>query len=372
MPQSAGEWSAAPSRRRRPPGSTDVARLAGVSQKTVSRVFNSEPYVSEAVRERVLAAARELGYRPNSAARALNSGRTRRLGVVSLGSALYGPASLLLGIETQARRLGYAVSVINTAEGDVAGISGAVDALLEQGVDGIVLSEPIDHGPSELDVDVPVLTLGSFPGLRTPRLVVAGADATSAAATATQHLIDLGHSTVHHVAGPHRWYAARERCAGWLAALDAAGIDPPAHVEGDWSAASGYQAGRDLLPDTSLTAVFAANDDMAIGVIRALVESGIDVPGAVSVVGFDDIPTAAYLNPPLTTIAARHGEYAERGLEALVQAIEGRPSAQQRTVADGFQLVVRGSTARPLLAREADSRDLHAPAPRQANDTARR
>src|SRR5437763_1749394 len=141
--------SSGPQRRGRPPGSTDVARLAGVSQKSVSRVFNDEPYVSGSVRERVLAAARELGYRPNSAARALNSGKNRRLGVVSLGSPLFGPAAILLAVEMQARALGYAVSVVSTAEGDAEGVSGAVDALLQQGVDGIVLSEPIDLGPME-------------------------------------------------------------------------------------------------------------------------------------------------------------------------------------------------------------------------------
>jgi DNA-binding LacI/PurR family transcriptional regulator len=347
MTPSSERRSATSSRRARPPGSTDVARLAGVSQKTVSRVFRDEPYVSESVRERVLAAAHELGYRPNGAARALNSGRTRRLGVISLGSALYGPASLLLGTELQARRLGYGVSVVNTAEGDAEGIAGAVGALLEQGVDGIILSEPIDEGPIELDIEVPVLTFGSFPGLRAPQIVVAGGDATAAGMMATQHLLDLGHSTVHHLAGPQRWYAARERHAGWLAALQAEGIDPPDYVEGDWSAASGYEAGRQLLADGSVTAVFAANDDMAVGAIRAFVEGGYDVPGMVSVVGFDDIPTAPYLNPPLTTVVAQNGNYASRGLESLIQAIEGRTSARQQIVTDVFQLVQRASTAPP-------------------------
>jgi DNA-binding LacI/PurR family transcriptional regulator len=341
------DQSAASPRRRRPPGSTDVARLAGVSQKTVSRVFNDEPYVSEGVRERVLGAARELGYRPNSAARALNSGRTQRLGVVSLGSPLFGPASMLLGIEMRARALGYGVSVVNTEEGDVAGISGAVDALLQQGVDGIVLSEPIDVGPIELDVEVPMLTLGAFPGLHAPTVIVAGGDGTAAGARATQHLLGLGHPTVHHIAGPQRWYSARERRIGWLSALTAAGIQPPPDVEGDWSAASGYAAAHRLLSTGPVTAVFSANDDMAIGLIRALSERGLSVPDEVSVVGFDDIPTAGYLNPPLTTIAAEHARCAERGLEALVRAVEGATPAGEVTVPDAVRLVVRASTAPP-------------------------
>ena len=141
----------------RPPASTDVARLAGVSQKTVSRVMNDEPHVKDDVRERVLRAAAELGYRRNSAARALISGRTRRIGVVSLGTALFGPATVLVSFERAARRQGYALSLANTFEGDAGGISGALDELLEQGVDGIILSEPIDEGPLHLDVHVPVL-----------------------------------------------------------------------------------------------------------------------------------------------------------------------------------------------------------------------
>jgi DNA-binding LacI/PurR family transcriptional regulator len=320
-----------------------------VSQKSVSRVFNDEPYVSQTMRERVLAAARELGYRPNSAARALHSGRSRRLGVVSLGSPLFGPASILLGIETRARALGYGVSVVNTEEGDTEGVSGAVDALLQQGVDGIVLSEPIDLGPIELDVEVPVLTVGAFPGLHAPTLIVASGDATAASAIATQHLLDLGHPTVHHVAGPQRWHAARERRAGWRAALSAAGVDPPLDVEGDWSAASGYDAAHRLVVAGPVTAIFSANDDMAIGVVRALTEQGLTVPDDVSVVGFDDIPTAGYLNPPLTTVAAKHGRYAERGLEALVRAIDGTSPAGRLTVTDGLRLVVRASTAPPHM-----------------------
>src|SRR3954463_1635220 len=137
------------------PRSVDVAQLAGVSQKTVSRVYNDEPYVSAEVRRRVLEAGEELGYRLNGAARALASGRTRSIGVVALGTALYGPASLLIGIERAARDAGYALRVVDTREGDPAGVAGAVESLLEQGVDGIVVSEPIDEGSVPLRANVP-------------------------------------------------------------------------------------------------------------------------------------------------------------------------------------------------------------------------
>jgi DNA-binding LacI/PurR family transcriptional regulator len=333
--------------RRRPPGSTDVARLAGVSQKTVSRVMNDEPHVTEEVRQRVLRAAQQLGYRRNNAARALTSGRSYRIGVVSLGSALYGPASLLVGIERAARRTGYAVSVVNTAEGEPGGISGAIEILLEQGVDGIVLSEPIDEGPIEVDVQVPVLALGPIAGLTAPRLFTSRGAGQAPACAATEHLLSLGHRTVHHVAGPQRWFSARERLEGWRHAIADAGAYEPEHTEGDWSVASGYAAGRALAADPDVTAVFAANDDMAIGVIRAFVEAGRTIPDDVSVMGFDDIPIAAYLNPPLTTVYQPFDEIAAAGLAALVHSIE-QPAADPPPVAEQVcRLVVRSSTAPP-------------------------
>jgi DNA-binding LacI/PurR family transcriptional regulator len=325
----------------------DVARLAGVSQKTVSRVFNGERYVSADVRGRVLQAAEDLGYRLNGAARALASGRTRSIGVVTLGTALYGPASLLICIERSARDAGYALRVVNTLEGDPAGVAGAVESLLEQGVDGIVVSEPIDEGSVSLSVDVPVLVLGAPAAFGGPRAVAVGVGAESLARAATEHLLDLGHPTVHHLAGPQRWFAARDRLLGWRAALAARGRKQPAVIEGDWSASSGYTAGRELAATGDVTAVFAANDDMAVGLIRALLEAGLRVPEDVSVVGFDDIPVSAYVSPPLTTVRQPFDAVAHEGLRLLVQAIE-KPDAEPAPATDPpVELVVRASTAPP-------------------------
>src|SRR6266568_2092093 len=167
--------SATRSGRSSTPSSVDVAQLAGVSQKTVSRVLNNEPYVSAEARQKVLDAAEALGYRLNKAARALVSGRTRAIGVVSLGTALYGPSRLLIGIERAARDAGYALRVANTIEGEPSGIAGAVESLLEQGVDGIVISEPIDEGELTLTVDVPVLVIGAPAPFAAPRVVTVGA-----------------------------------------------------------------------------------------------------------------------------------------------------------------------------------------------------
>ncbi len=343
------------------PSSVDVARLAGVSQKTVSRVLNDEPYVSAEVRQRVLGAAEELGYRLNNSARALASGRTRSIGVVTLGTALYGPASLLVGIERAVRDAGYALRVVNTMEGDPAGVAGAVESLLVQGVDGIVISEPIDEGTGSINVDVPVLVLGAPPDIVAARVVTAGVSA-DLARVATEHLLELGHATVHHLAGPQRWFAARDRLEGWRATLRGRGLHEPPVAAGDWSAASGYAAGRELASRSDVTAVFAANDDMAIGLIRALLEAGRRVPEDVSVVGFDDIPVAAYVTPPLTTMRQPFDAVAREGLALLVYAIE-KPHADPPTAADQpVELIVRASTAPPPArmtpgrARRASSR----------------
>ncbi|MEU6356558.1 LacI family DNA-binding transcriptional regulator [Streptomyces sp. NPDC047072] len=329
------------------PRSEDVARLAGVSRKTVSRVLNNEPHVSEKSRGRVLAAAEELGYRLNHAARALASGRTRSIGVVALGTAGYGTASLLVGIEQAVRDAGYALRVVNTPDGDPQGIAGALQSLLEQGVDGIVVSVPIVEGEVPLGVDVPVLFVGAPPAFSAARTLTVGVGARQLARAATEHLLDLGHTTVHHLAGPRRWYATKDRIEGWQAALAARGAHEPPLLNGDWSAASGYAAGRALASDSAVTAVFVAGDEMAIGLIHGLREAGCRVPEDVSVVGFDGNPVFAYVSPPLTTVRQPFEAASREGIRLLLHAIE-RPDTELPPANDPpVELIVRGSTAPP-------------------------
>ncbi|WP_128430788.1 LacI family DNA-binding transcriptional regulator [Streptomyces cyaneus] len=329
------------------PRSEDVARLAGVSRKTVSRVLNNEPYVSDESRRRVLAAAEELGYRLNHAARALASGRTRSIGVVALGTAGYGTASLLVGIEQAVRDAGYALRVVNTPDGNPESIAGALESLLDQGVDGIVVSEPIVEGEVPLGVDVPVLFLGAPPAFTAARTLTVGVGAHQLARAATEHLLDLGHSTVHHLAGPRRWYATKDRIEGWRAALAARDAHEPPVLNGDWSAASGYAAGRALASDRSVTAVFAAGDEMAIGLIHALREAGCRVPEDVSVVGFDGNPVFAYVSPPLTTVRQPFEAASSEGIRLLLHAIEKPETALPPANDPPVELIVRGSTAPP-------------------------
>lgn len=331
-------------RRRRGPGMTEVARVAGVSQKTVSRVVNGEPHVSPEVRDRVLRVIRELDYRPNNAARALLLGRYRRIGVVTLGTALYGPSTLLSALERAMQRAGYSFALAGTLEGQR--VSVAVESLLEQGVDGIVLSEPIDEGtPLRFSADVPVVSLGEGMELTEGVGAVVGADGVAAARMATEHLLGLGHRTVWHLPGPQDWYAARDRLRGWREALEAVGApEPPLPTEGDWSPASGYAAYRQLAQLSDVTAVFAANDDMAIGALRAFAEAGLAVPDDVSIVGYDDIPAAPYLSPPLTTVRQDFTAVADHAVDTLIAMIEGKARPDRHT-ALAVELAVRASTA---------------------------
>ena len=330
----------------RRPGGTDVARLAGVSQRTVSRVFNNEPRVTGDTRDRVLAAARELGYRPNGAARALLTGRTYRVGVVSLGTAYFGPSSLLVALERAARGSRYALSIANTFEADPTGVAAAADYLLEQGVDAIILSEPIDDDGEPLEVDVPVLTLGTAPVVRAPVvLAVHASEGGGAAAEATRYLLGLGHATVHHIAGPRRWWAARERMENWRAALTAAGAEVPEPLEGDWSPDSGFRIGRALARDKDVTAIFAANDDMAIGAIHALLEAGRRVPEEVSMIGFDDVPTAAHASPPLTTFRSDNVELAAVSFRYLTDYLANPEAGLAPPPTHQHEMIIRNSTA---------------------------
>ena len=329
------------------PRSADVARLAGVSRKTVSRVLNDEPYVSDEARRRVLAAAEELGYRLNHAARALASGRTRSLGVVALGTAGYGTASLLVHIEHAVRDAGYALRVINTPDGAPEGIVDALESLLEQGVDGVIVSEPFVKGEVPLRVGVPVLFIGAPPSFTASRTLTVSLGARELARVATEHLLDLGHRTVHQLAGPRKWYATKDRIEGWRAALAARGAHEPPLLNGDWSAESGYAAGRALASDASVTAVFAAGDEMAIGLIHALREAGRRVPEDISVVGYDGNPVFAYVSPPLTTVRQPFEEAAREGVRVLVHTVE-HPDAEPAPADEPpIELVVRGSSAPP-------------------------
>ncbi|WP_259606712.1 LacI family DNA-binding transcriptional regulator [Microbacterium neungamense] len=315
-----------------------VAARAGVSGQTVSRVVNGSPRVDPATRARVEEAMAELGYRPHRAARALRTGRSHTIGLVVTTLATVGNSRTLQGVAETAAERGYALTVV-TAGPTAAAIDGAFDTLRDQGVDGlIVLNEASalldrDRVPGDLRLVVIDAPHGSpFRSVQS--------DHADGAAAATGRLLALGHPSVDHLAGPEGSYAAAERERGWRETLERAGIPAPPVVRGDWSADSGYAAASAL---ATAGAVFCANDQMALGLIRGLTESGRRVPEDVSVVGFDDVPDAANYRPPLTTVRQDFTALARTAVAALVADIEAAPAPAASVIPT--ELVLRESAA---------------------------
>lgn len=318
----------------------DVAALAGVSGQTVSRVVNGSPRVDPDTRRRVETAMSRLGYRPHPAARALRTGRTRTIGLVASTLATVGNSRTLQSVADAAAARSYALVVVTLPEH--AGLDAAIDRLRDQGVDGaIILNEASELARETTPLREFALVVVDSPA--DERFEVLDVDHAGGARVATEHLLSFGHRTVVHLAGPEGSFAASERERGWRDALAAAGATPPPVIRGDWSAEAGHAAGTALASDPAVTAVFSANDQMALGLVRALSEAGRHVPDDVSVVGFDDLPDAANYRPPLTTVHQDFDALGERAVDALVHSIE-------RTDRPGYaivptRLVVRASTA---------------------------
>ena len=327
----------------RTPAMADVARIAGVSMMTVSRVINDHPRVSDATRKRVQAAIDQLGYRTNMAARTLAGGRSRVLGAISSETIFFGASRTLWGIEVAARQAGHFVNFVTVPTPSRPDMAEAVGHLMAAHVEGIVVIAPMKasiDALADLRVDVPmVITSGS-----TNVATTVGIDQELGARLATRHLLELGHRTVHHLRGPKGWIGAEARAKGWRDELKSHGCLIPTTRVGDWTPASGYAAGKAIAADRDVTAVFAGNDEMALGLMLALGEAGLRVPDDVSVVGFDDTPESGFFAPPLTTIHQDFSEVGRRAAEQLLSLIDDEPAGQ---ITIEPSLVVRASTAPP-------------------------
>jgi DNA-binding LacI/PurR family transcriptional regulator len=330
-------------------GMADVAAHAGVSHQTVSRVVNGHPNVAPATRERVLRVIAELGYRPNTAARALVTGSTRTIGLVTSHINQYGPAQTLLGLEKAARAAGYSLSVAILDDDSEDAMREAVDRFVAQSVDAVVALSTYGQAVEALGhFEAPVPLIAVQAG-RDPDRPTVWVDQEVGAALATRHLLQLGHRTVHHVTGPQDSLEARGRTVGWRRELVGAGAPVPDLLYGDWWPSSGHAAGRELAASMragrrsgeEVTAVFVANDQMALGVLNAFHEEGLSVPGDISVVGFDDVPEAAYYTPPLTTIRQDFAELGRRGVQSVLARLHGEAFLAAPVMP---RLVVRSST----------------------------
>lgn len=339
------------SRGTRAPVMADVAKLAGVSHQTVSRVINGQSNLRPDTRARVEEAIRQLGYRPNTAARALVTRRSATIGVIGTKSGFWGPSSVHRSVQAAARDAGFFVSSVNLQNVTREELSGAVDHLRAQSVEGVILiaanDEAIEMARAQETDPVPMVVVEG--DLSKARWTV-GVDQVAGATLATQHLLDLGHTAIVHVGGPMDWTESRARLQGYEQTMENAGLRPLRPLVGDWTARTGHLAGVEIAGRPEISAVFAANDQMALGILRALFEAGRRVPEDVSVVGFDDNPEAPYLIPPLTSVRQDFTALGVRAIEVLRGAIEAAAAPGVAGPPGSLiapELVVRASTAPP-------------------------
>ena len=326
----------------------DIAKRAGVSYQTVSRVISNHPYVAEETRQRVSELIAELDYHPNKAARSLAGHRAKTIGLVASDIQDYGPAQVVINIERAAKAAGYDLVLSIAASASSSGMRAAINSVLHWQIDGILIFKPI-RGVSydemmQMSGGLPLVQINNQHDQITPSLMI---DQEQGTRLLLEHLYNLGHRHFTVIHGPSHYYDAVARQLACERVLREMNLEAIAAGAGDWSAASGYSAMQSVLKQRrDFTAVFAANDQMALGAMRALREHGLRVPEDVSIVGFDDVPEAAYYEPPLTTIQQDFALLGESSIAYLVECIEnaGTP-AECRLIAPHF--VQRLSTAPP-------------------------
>jgi LacI family transcriptional regulator len=323
-----------------------VAARAGVSFTTVSHVLNGTRRVSDSARERVERAISEMGYAPSAVARALKMSETRILGVLVPNITNPFFAELTRGIEDCCRRTDYSVFLCNSDD-DPVRQSRYLQTLLERRVDGLLLAA----AAGEASVLAERLASTHVPTVVVDRVITGLAadlvrvDHQAGARVAVEHLLSLGHRKIACLAGPSMFAVSRARVEGWREAMAAAQIpiDPAWLLEGDFSAAAGHELAHRLLARGGITAIFASNDLLAIGALRAAAELGIPVPSRLSVIGFDGIDLGAYSYPALTTVGHPIRAMGEKAAEVLIERIGAGPATSREVVLDA-RLLMREST----------------------------
>ena len=328
------------------PNIYDVARLAQVSHQTVSRVINNYQGMKPETRERVEQAMETLGYRPNLAARALVTSKSNIVGILASDTDFTGPAKTVHNLERTARKAGYFAVTASIDPNSKSSIVEGIDYLQKLGIEGLVVLTPqttaVDIARDRLR-SIPVITIDSMYRMDEQAISL---DNFAGATEATNHLIDLGHSNIIHISGPKLWFESSARVSGYSSSMLNAGLVPNI-IDGDWSIDTGYRIGMQLNIDSpKITAIFAANDYLAIGLMHAFRLRGIRVPERISIVGFDDLPETPYLSPPLTTVKQDFELLGAIAMSFLLEQINGiRHGSHDRLIPE---LVVRDSTAQPF------------------------
>jgi len=333
----------------------EVAKAAGVSTQTVSRVLNNRPDVAPETRKHVQRVITELGYAPNVIARSLSRGRSNTLGVIGYGLVYYGSSSTLTGIENKANELGFSLTLSLIDRVEPSRVDQILYNLLSQRVEGIIWAVPGDVNSFEWltekfsHVEIPLVYVNTSP---TTTAFIAALDSLMGGRLATEHLVDQGYQRIGIITGPVNWWEARERLAGWLEVVQAARYDDVERliVEGDWNAPSGAVGLQTLLDQNpNIDAVFISNDQMSLGALQTARRLGLNVPKDIGIVGFDDIPEAAYFYPTLTTVRQNTRKLGALAVERIYVLIQARQENQ--TIEPGIswvepRLVVRRSSQR--------------------------
>jgi DNA-binding LacI/PurR family transcriptional regulator len=306
----------------------DVANLAGVSHQTVSRVLNNHPSLKPATREKVEKAIAKLNYRPNQAARQLVTSESKMIGILTSGSELFGPSSILKAMEREARSAGYssiAISVETQSKESWIDVIAQLRSLNIDGIITIALPREIVNKVEKAFTGTPLVVVDTEPAKGSD---VVNIDNVSGGFMATQHLIDLGHKNIAHITGPALAYEGNLRRQGYEEAMKQNGLKPRI-IDGDWSIETGFNVAGKLVDEKKLpTAFFCANDHLAVGVMKALFKKGFKIPEDISIVGFDDIPEAAYLLPSLTTVRQEFNLVGKIAIDRVLNQLTGDKSRE--------------------------------------------
>jgi DNA-binding LacI/PurR family transcriptional regulator len=326
-------------------GLHDVARLAGVSHTTVSRVLNNQQYVSGKTRAKVERAIQELAYRPNLHARSLVTSSSATIGVLIISDAnLVGSLKILSEISVEATKASFLTSITSFDRNADESLKDAVFRLLDQSLAGLVVISARKAGLEEiLDVakGLPLVFCKAGPDRSGYRIKLENEEA---AYRATHQLLSLGHKRIAHFSGPLGLIDSDDRRRGFERAMTDAGLPADMVYEGDWSADSGFGLGEELISSgKSFTAVFSGNDKMALGLIHALNQMGLEVPKDVSIVGFDDLEESKHFRPALTTVRQDFTEFGSRAIAILQAQIEGEKIPTFEAI--NPELVIRSSCA---------------------------
>jgi LacI family transcriptional regulator len=335
----------------------EIARMTGVSAQTVSRVINGRPDVSPQTRNAIEAAIASTGFRPSAVARSLVRQRSRMLGVIASGLKYFGVAQTLNGITEESEAQGYALLLAELGGFDVPDIVPVIELLSAHRVEGIIFTPPqlldnIEHVQRQLPPSCPPIVF--LKAQTTPDFTTIGIDNYVAARGAVEHLLALGRRCIGHVAGPLEWREARDRRDAWLDAISDAGLEPGPTEAGNWSSASGESAFEQMLrANPAMDALFAANDQMALGALRLANARGIRIPDDLAVVGFDGLPESAQFTPPLTTVVQPLGELGRLAVRELLAHVDDDGHPQPKTLSLPTELVIRESA--PAVVPSADA-----------------